>query len=312
MLINQDTIAINFDHLLQQLTESIMLGLRFWLNQPFDPGRRFFWLFLLSSALIAVLVTYIERKRSDAHTEKLSVFRSLFNKHYWFNRSTLFDLYMSIVNTLTRFALLIPLLGSHLLFSLWVAQTLLRYFDSPYVPELPWYAIAFLYTITFFVLEDLSRYILHRAMHSSALLWRFHKLHHSATVLTPLTLQRIHPVEMTLYYLRGIFVFGTVSGIFLYLFANDLNTWDVLGVDALGFMFALLGANLRHSHIWLSFGLLEKWFISPAQHQLHHSSALEHQNKNYGTYLSCWDNWSKTLILSGKKKTLNFGLAQKN
>jgi len=57
----------------------------------------------------------------------------------------------------------------------------------------------------------------------------------------------------------------------------------------LGFLFNALGANLRHSHIWLSFGSLERWFISPAQHQIHHSSAEADRDINFGTCLAIWD-----------------------
>ena len=38
-----------------------------------------------------------------------------------------------------------------------------------------------------------------------------------------------------------------------------------------GVLFNFAAANLRHSHIWISFGRFEKIFISPAQHQIHHS-----------------------------------------
>ena len=38
-------------------------------------------------------------------------------------------------------------------------------------------------------------------------------------------------------------------------------------VDAIGFVWTLLGANLRHSHVWLSYGpRLERWLL--ARHRL--------------------------------------------
>ena len=46
------------------------------------------------------------------------------------------------------------------------------------------------------------------------------------------------------------------------------------GVEALGFWFNAATGNLRHSHVWLPFGpKLERWLLSPAQHQLHHPLA---------------------------------------
>jgi len=48
-----------------------------------------------------------------------------------------------------------------------------------------------------------------------------------------------------------------------------------------------LGANLRHSMIPISYGRLEKLFISPLQHQLHHGKTTS--RKNYGSMLAIWD-----------------------
>jgi sterol desaturase/sphingolipid hydroxylase (fatty acid hydroxylase superfamily) len=45
------------------------------------------------------------------------------------------------------------------------------------------------------VLFDLGYWIAHRTMHEIPLLWEFHKTHHAAEVLTPLTAARAHPIE---------------------------------------------------------------------------------------------------------------------
>ncbi len=67
---------------------------------------------------------------------------------------------------------------------------------------------------------------------------------------------------------------------------------------------------MRHSHVWLSYGdLLEHLFISPAQHQIHHSRAVEHHGKNYGEVLAIWDWMFGTLYVPNGKEDLDFGLA---
>ena len=48
-------------------------------------------------------------------------------------------------------------------------------------------------------------------MHRIPFLWRFHQIHHSAEVLTPLTFHRIHPVESLLYDVRGALVTGGMA-----------------------------------------------------------------------------------------------------
>jgi sterol desaturase/sphingolipid hydroxylase (fatty acid hydroxylase superfamily) len=289
---------------------SLRAGLTEPLGYPFDPASRIYWLFLVSAAAMALLALYLQFRRRAGRGGFLAlVGRSLFSRRHWLNRSTATDLGLLLGNSTLRALLIIPLLGSHLLATLWVARTLQTHLGNAPDWQLHWLAIASLYTLTFFLVEDLSRFSLHMAMHRVPFLWRFHRLHHSARRLTPLTLFRVHPVEMTLYYGRGLLVFGLVSGVFVYLFGRRLSGLDVLGVDILGFAFNFLGANLRHSHIWLTFGPMERWLISPAQHQLHHSAAPEHRDRNFGTTLTLWDRLLGTHIPAGARpRRLVFGI----
>ncbi len=78
--------------------------------------------------------------------------------------------------------------------------------------------------------------------------------HHSAEVLTPLSLYRTHPVEALLNGARSALSVGLVTGLFAWSFGPALRAWEILGVDAIGFVWTLFGANLRHSHVWLSYG----------------------------------------------------------
>lgn len=295
-----------------QLMQGLIAPVHFLL----EPSSRMFWLFWVSSALLASAVLYVQyrqdlqhRHNSDRRPFWRHLLRNFFSRRYWLTRSTATDLGYLLVNSLLRAAIIVPLVGSHLMATLWVARLLQANLGDAPSSDLPWLAIAGLYTITFFLVEDLSRFSLHMAMHRVPFLWRLHRAHHSAAILTPLTLHRVHPVEMTLYYIRGMVVFGLVSGIFVYLFGRQLSGLDVLGVDLLGFAFNFFGANLRHSHIWLSFGPLEKWFISPAQHQIHHSRAPEHRDRNFGTCLALWDRLLGTSVPAGfRKQPLKFGI----
>ena len=55
---------------------------------------------------------------------------------------------------------------------------------------------------------------------------------------------------------------------------------------------------------------MEHFFISPAQHQVHHSTDEAHFNKNYGTWLAIWDWMGGSLYVTGQKETLRFGLGK--
>ena len=267
-----------------------------------DAGTRVYWLYLLSALVIASIVVTIQSGKFDLKKQ----LTSLFNPKYWFAKSSLYDVYLMMVNNALRVLLLIPLFGSHLALTIYVGSFFQDNFgDAPEI-ELNWFVIASLFTVTFFLVEDLSRFFLHYCMHKYKFLWRFHKTHHSATVLTPLTLFRVHPVEHILYFVRGMLVFGIISGVFIWLFSGKLTAFQVLGVDMFGFLFNFFAANLRHSHIWLSFGRLERFLVSPAQHQLHHSA--RHGFANLGSTLSIWDGMMGTRLLAQNKQKLHFGL----
>jgi len=267
-----------------------------------DAGKRVYWLYLLSALVVASLATSIQARRFNPAEQ----FKTFFDRHYWFARSSMVDVCLMFINSIVKISLLLPLFGSHLAATILVGAFFQDTFGDAPQFELGWFWIGLLFSTVFFVIEDLSRFCLHFCMHRFDSLWFFHRTHHSATVLTPLTLFRVHPVEHILYFARSLIVFGLVSGVFVWLFSQRLTGLQILGVDMFGFLFNFAAANLRHSHIWISFGRLEKIFISPAQHQLHHS--VGNSNSNLGSVLSIWDGMLGTRLYARKKKLLEFGL----
>ena len=275
---------------------------------PLDPAKRVFWGCLVSAALLASLVVSIQVGRFDVRAQ----LKALFDRGYWLHASSAVDVSLMFFNHFLRVLLLVPLLGGHLAATLVVGRFLQRNLGDAPELDLPWLAIAAIYSVAIFVAQDLSRFLLHLAMHRCAPLWRFHRVHHSAPVLTPLTLFRVHPVEHVLYFLRSLAVFGLVSGTAIWLFGRNFAAFDILGVGLAGFLFNVAGANLRHSHVWLTFGRFERWFVSPAQHQLHHSR--EHGHCNLGSALAVWDRLAGTAtpahrLASREWRRLSFGYA---
>ena len=87
----------------------------------------------------------------------------------------------------------------------------------------------------------------------------------------------------------------------------------IYGVNVLLFIFNLSGSNLRHSHIPISYGrALERIFVSPAQHQIHHSIKRCHHDKNFGAALAVWDYLFGSLHLSEKNMHLTFGIKNRS
>lgn len=262
-----------------------------------DPNRRIFWGYLCSSLVLALVYTWLHPSQK----------RLLFAKEIWLHKSAKLDYIYFIVSFFIKIFLIFPIVVSAKSVAFFVLNNLIDLFGFVQL-NLSRGLIIFSYTFVLFVVSDFSRYLLHRWLHTYKFLWRFHKVHHSARVLTPLTFYRVHPVENLLFGLRYSLVIGVVTGVFLYFFGAKIHILDVLGVNIFVFIFSFLGSNLRHSHIGLSYGILEFIFISPKQHQMHHSP--KYTNKNFGGYLSIWDILFGSFCASKNIGYLKFGLTK--
>jgi sterol desaturase/sphingolipid hydroxylase (fatty acid hydroxylase superfamily) len=160
---------------------------------------------------------------------------------------------------------------------------------------------------------DFGTYVTHRLSHQLPVLWAFHRVHHSAEHLNPLTLNRKHPVYMLLSMLVDCVTVAPLQALVLYGFGAGTNV-AVLGLTNLGFVaFAYCAASLRHTHIWLSYGpVLDRIVVSPALHQIHHSRAPRHFDRNYGEVLAVWDWLFGTLYQPQEREELEFGLGDED
>lgn len=277
------------------------------LTALFDAEQRVFLPFLLTSALLASLVwaRHLRGRRS--------LLSYLFPRSVWLHSSALLDVRVIAARALLSLVLFVPAFLSTIALAVRVARALRHSLGMPSFSTGATMVLV-LFTIAAFVADDLTRYVVHRLLHRIPALWELHKVHHSAEVLTPFTLYRVHPIEGFTMAVRQALTLGVVTGVFMWMFPGRVRGLHVLGVDVIGFVFALVGANLRHSHVWLSYGpALERLFISPAQHQIHHSVARDHHDRNFGSALAIWDWAFGSLYVTRKYEKLSFGLgAEKN
>ncbi|HEY1086525.1 MAG TPA: sterol desaturase family protein [Archangium sp.] len=270
-----------------------------WLSVLDAPEERLFWPFLVSALVIALL---------GGLFGAVSLKKDLFSKDLWWHPSARADYGVFVVRALLSAFLIGPLLVSSTVIAVKVVLLLGKVFPEPPEWPLPPLATTITYTVLLFLAADFSRYLLHKWMHDFDVLWRFHQVHHSAEVMTPLTLYRTHPIEGLLGALRGVLVTGFVAGVFAWLTRGQARPAEVLGVNAIAFALNLAGSNLRHSHVWLSFGPLERLVMSPAQHQLHHGIETAGHRVNYGSFLALWDVLGGTFVRATKRPTA-FGVA---
>ncbi|ASP38654.1 hypothetical protein CHH28_08170 [Bacterioplanes sanyensis] len=257
-----------------------LLSLSDWFSWLLQPAQRTFWGFWLSSALLAL--AWAARHWS----QRAGLLRQWLSRDYWWHPSARQDYVLVAINialfaALGSATLVLILYVANISFESWSALA------SP-APWAPWHGpfSALLYAVLLLLLDDLSRYGLHRVLHTRWL-WRIHRVHHAANVLTPITFLRVHPLEKLLYQWRTALLHGGLSGSYFFLFGQHSQPWLIFGISGTVLMFNLLGANLRHSHIPIRYGYFERWLISPAQHQYHHS--MRGSRCNFGSMLAVWD-----------------------
>ncbi|AXK48486.1 sterol desaturase [Aliarcobacter trophiarum LMG 25534] len=262
-----------------------------------NPSKRVYWLYLISSFILAILFFYFTKKSPKV----------ILSSKLWLHPSAKLDYIYFFLANLVNIFLLIPLVLSAKSVALFTNKFLYENFGFFENLSFSYLQITIFYTLAIFIFSDFTRYWLHRFLHTIPILWEFHKVHHSAKVLTPITFYRVHFVENFLFALRYALSVGFITGVFIYLFGAKINIYMIFGVNALVFISSIFGSNLRHSHVPFSyFSVIEKWLLSPKQHQIHHDK--KHFNKNYGGYIAIWDRVFGTLALSKDVKILKFGL----
>ena len=274
-------------------------------NQFIDPKKRVFLAYIAISIFIAFIWFILNKKFS-----LIEALKKIFDKKIFFSKSAKSDYKIFLINQL-----IMMIVSPFLITQLTIATAL--YF---YLHTIDWLSVGMfkstmpiLVIISFttfqFTIDDFSKYIVHRFMHKWPILWSLHKVHHSATVLTPITVFRTHPLEGIIFSLRSSVTQAISISFFIFLFGSSVDLYTILGVNVFVFLFNIFGSNLRHSHVGIRYWRwLEYIFISPAQHQLHHSIAKEHHDKNFGAALAIWD-WSfGSLNHSVEFETLQLGI----
>lgn len=243
-----------------------------------SPNERIYWLYLLVAGLLAVVVSVWQQR-------KLPTWQQV--KAYLTDKDTRLDIKYFLVIWLIKVLLLAPMLLSAQTVAMAVINLYNRYLPPAQV-NMSYEQLMLAYSLSLFLASDFSRYWLHRWLHTNRFLFAFHKVHHAAETLNPLTFYRIHPVESILFGWRYALAAGVVTGGFMAVFGGGFGVYSIFGANALVVVFNLVGSNLRHSSIRLSYGRwLEHVFISPKQHQIHH--ATRYMRYNYGGSLAIWD-----------------------
>jgi sterol desaturase/sphingolipid hydroxylase (fatty acid hydroxylase superfamily) len=141
------------------------------------------------------------------------------------------------------------------------------------IEELPLWVVAPAYV----VLADLGAYWAHRALHTRVL-WSTHAWHHSPRNLYWLAGLRGSPVHILVLIAPYFLAFMLFPFEAAFIVSVALATLDAGN------------QHLIHSNLKLPFpGLLERVFVTPRYHFVHHNAKIEVANSNYGFVFSIWD-----------------------
>jgi sterol desaturase/sphingolipid hydroxylase (fatty acid hydroxylase superfamily) len=258
-------------------------------------------LLLLAGALVAT-------RAQGAVRGFVGVFAATFPKRVYLHPSSLMDGAVFIINRFTK-----PLFG---LITVSLTATVAAFMTaalhtgtgagSGLAVTNAWWQLS----LAVFLIDDFAFYATHYLFHCYKPLWLLHRIHHSAEVLTPLTVHRNHPVTLAVWTPIQSGISGVLQGLAFFLIVGAVSFQAALALVFISKPLHLLAVTLGHSHLWISYGpWLNRIFISPAHHQIHHSSEPGHHNKNHGILLAIWDSLFGTLCLPGQSPPKEFGLA---
>jgi sterol desaturase/sphingolipid hydroxylase (fatty acid hydroxylase superfamily) len=271
-------------------------------------SNRMAFIYLFTSLLVAILVYFLNRARQGTASE-ISLFRWLLPTHILKHPSAQVDLSYYLVNKM----LLAGIYGSVILTSQIAHFSVTNLMEAVFGPSTaavePHWGYSVLTTLAIVLVLDFSLWAAHYMFHKVPVLWDYHKVHHSAEVMTPITAARMHPVEEVFDSLLVGFVMGGTYAVLQFLLGEAAIHLRLFDVNIVLAIFYFSAFHLRHSHVWVRYPYwLQHIFVCPAQHQIHHSVDRKHWDKNMGFIFAFWDWAFGTLYAPKGKEEITYGL----
>lgn len=153
-----------------------------------------------------------------------------------------------------------------------------------------------LHLVLAMLLLDAWLYLWHRANHRLALLWRFHRMHHSDSEMDVTTATRFH---------LGEHIGATVL---------RLGLIPLLGLTVVELVLyeSMVVAVTMFHHANISLGRWDDWLrivvVTPNMHKVHHSRYQIETDSNYSTCFSWWDRLGRSFQMRQDCRTIELGL----
>jgi sterol desaturase/sphingolipid hydroxylase (fatty acid hydroxylase superfamily) len=273
-----------------------------------SPGSSFSLLSLIVALCIAMALLARRRLVRGRRLRGAVLLRALFPRKLAADRSVRADLGFLAFNVFAFGLLFSWSMLSYGAVAHWTQDSLTATFGAPrrHVPAPLAGAIL---TVAMFLAYEFGFWADHYLSHRIPFFWEFHRVHHTATTLTPLTNFRVHPIEGIKFANILALSLGLTFAVVQQLLGGDVKAFEFAGRNLLLLGFVLLLIHLQHTHLWIAFtGRLGRLLISPAHHQIHHSADPAHFGCNLGSYLAIFDWLFGTLrIPAAINERLRFG-----
>ena len=265
---------------------------------------------LATALLISVVYLVCRRRLRNRPVRALTILRALFPRRFIRSPSFHADLASFYFNAFAASLMF----GWAVLSYKALSNLVIDGLNTAFGPTTPsgWsiLAVQSIITVLLFFAYEFGYWLDHFLKHRVPVLWEFHKVHHSANVLTPLTVYRIHPVDSIIFYNILVLTTGLTNGIASYAFGKPASSFTIGDTNLILVVFFHALVHLHHTHLWISFpGALGRFLMSPAHHQIHHSNNPIHFDKNLGNCLAVFDWMFGTLhVPSKERESLVFGI----
>jgi len=277
------------------------------------PGSSISLASLACAFAIAVGYVVVKRHQRGRPVRLRLILRALLPRRFLASASGRVDIGFFLFNTFAAGVLFgWAILSTHAM-SIFAHEGLARLFGAMKPAPVPHLSASAAMTVVLFLAYELGYWVDHYLKHRIPLLWEFHRVHHTAEHLSPLTNFRVHPLDSILFLNSLALFIGAAHGTMTWLLGAPTQAVLLSGTNVLTLAFLFLLVHLQHSHIWITTrGLAGRLIQSPAHHQLHHSTNPAHFNKNFGGNLSVFDWLFGTLLIpAAEPQRLTFGVEAK-
>lgn len=289
-------------------------GIAFFFGQLnrllFSLGSHFSLTSLVGALAIAALFLAYQRHKRGRRVRLRTIVRALFPRRIMQHRSNQADIFYLFFNVFMAGILFGWAALSYQFVSNGLIAGLVFLFGPLQPTTLSPFITRTVITVMLFLAYELGYWFNHWLSHKVPLLWEFHKVHHTAEVLTPLTNFRVHPVYGWIFANILAFSAAVANGLGHYMFGEIAYQYAIGDTNIILVLFIHAYVHLQHSHMWIAFtGVLGRILVSPAHHQVHHSADPKHFNRNFGSCLALWDWVFGTLYIPAKEREpLVFGV----